>query len=483
MTDQRNSSVLVMDLDGTLVRSDTTHELLILCMRWAPLMVPFVAFGLIFNRAATKRWLSERFGEHIDPAFLPYDAEALSLMKAHQESGGQIWLVSGSDHILVERIAGHVGGFDRYQGSSPGENLTSRRKASFLEQELEDFHYAGNSRQDFEVWKRSKSGYAFRAPGASKRLKNADGKPVSLVEVVPKSGMLGPLLKNLRLHQWAKNILIFATPALLFTTLTPADGVRLLLAFFSFGFMASGTYILNDLFDIQDDRRHKTKKFRPLADGRLSVPAALLAMFTLLAASVAGAWIVGPGFTVVLLIYAFVTITYSFRLKRIPIVDVFILAGLFTIRVWAGGVVLGVPTSAWFIMFVGLVFLSLALAKRFVEIQKSTSRKIAGRGYRHEDAPFVLAFGAGTGAVAVLTLAIYGLLAPNRLIDNPGIVLAVAAIIGAWFMRIWLIASRGELNDDPVLFAVKDRVSLACLAIVGGCFLVESGKSIWMNWL
>jgi 4-hydroxybenzoate polyprenyltransferase len=260
------------------------------------------------------------------------------------------------------------------------------------------------------------------------------------------------------------------------------DVVNLLAAFVCFGFMASGTYLLNDLFDIQDDRKHSTKRLRQIASGQLSVPTAIAAFLVLTLGSLAGGFTISVGFGIMLLIYAFVTVAYSFRLKRLPIIDVFILAGLFTIRVWAGGIVVGAYTSVWFTMFIGLVFLSLALTKRYVEIQKSSSASISGRGYRTGDAAFVLAFGAATGTAAVLALSIYGLLAPNRLLGNAALILIMAAILAAWFMRIWLIAVRGELHDDPVLFAIKDKVSLASLGVIALCFLIESAKPIWTNW-
>lgn len=483
MTEPATPPVLVMDLDGTVIRSDTTHELLILCIRWAPLLFPVILVQLIFDRARAKRRLAEEFGKHLDAANLPYDEAALELVRTHREQGGSTWLVSGSDHILVERIALHLDCFDRHKGSDPGANLTSARKAQFLSEELPGgFLYAGNSRQDFAVWQKSGAGYTFRAPAEARYLVSETGQPVKLEEVVPPANGIKPLLKAMRLHQWAKNLLIFITPVLLLAHLEKIDVANLLAAFICFGFMASGTYLLNDLFDIQDDRKHSTKRLRQIAAGQLSVPAALAAFLVLTLGSLAWAFAISTGFGIMLLLYAFVTVVYSFRLKRLPIVDVFILAGLFTIRVWAGGIVVGAYTSVWFTMFIGLVFLSLALTKRYVEIQKSSSASISGRGYRTGDAPFVLAFGAATGTAAVLALAIYGLLAPNRLLDNAALILIMAAILAAWFMRIWLIAVRGELHDDPVLFAIKDKVSLASLGVIALCFLIESAKPIWTNW-
>ena len=478
------TATLVVDLDGTLIRSDTTHELLILCARWAPLLLPLAVFKLLKDRASAKRWLVEKFGHHMDPAHLPYEEEALELVRQHTAAGGEAWLVSGSDHLIVGRISDHLGTFTRYQGSEPGQNLTSSRKAAFLKANLGDgYSYAGNSNQDLAVWKTSLHGYAFRAPRKAFSLKSDTGDAIQIHETIKRETSLRPLRKAMRLHQWAKNILVFVVPGLLLSQLNGFDILRVVLAFVCFGLMASGTYILNDLFDIPDDRRHHTKKLRQIADGRLSVPVAVAALVGLVSISLIGAILLDLSFAVVLTIYASVTIAYSFRLKRLPIVDVFILAALFSLRVWGGAEVVQATVSPWFMMFIGLVFLSLALAKRFVEVRKTASGgKVSGRGYHAEDAPMVMAFGAASANAAVLALAIYGLLAPNRLIDNAFVMMVVACVVGAWFMRIWLVAGRGELNDDPVLFAVKDKISLACLVIVAGFMGVESLRPVWSQW-
>jgi 4-hydroxybenzoate polyprenyltransferase len=436
------------------------------------------------DRARAKRWLTERFGHHVDPAHLPYEEAAVALIETHRSRGGRAWLVSGSDEALVSRIAAHLGMFEFSKGSTPGENLTSSRKAGFLKRALpEGFAYAGNSRQDLAVWKVAAAGYGFRAPQASYRIKNKSSGAATVEKVLARQSQLGAVRKAMRLHQWAKNILVFVVPGLVLSDLTGLDLIRLFAGFFFFGLMASGTYILNDLFDIPDDRRHATKRFRQIADGRLNVPLALAAMIMMVVLSLSGSFLLDPAFGAVVSLYACLTVAYSFFLKRLPIIDVFVLAGLFTLRVWGGGELVAHPPTAWFAMFIGLVFLSLALAKRYIEIAKSgAGKKISGRGYQAEDGPVVLAFGAATASAAILALAVYGLLAPNRLIDNPSVMMTVACVVGAWFMRIWLVAGRGELNDDPVLFAVKDKVSLACLVLVAAFLAAESTRPIWSQW-
>ncbi len=392
--------------------------------------------------------------------------------------------MSGSDETIVERIAGHLGIFARAVGSNSSVNLTSTRKAAFLQSELPNgFAYVGNSRSDLAVWRVAASGFGVNAPPSAYRLKNEAGERIPLTMLTGRLGILRPLRRSMRLHQWAKNILLFVVPGLMLAQLDKIELFELVVAFACFGLMASGTYLLNDLFDIPDDRRHATKKLRQIAAGNLSVPNAVAALSLMIASSLTIGFMLDPAFGWVLLVYAGTTIAYSFRLKRLPIIDVFVLAGLFSLRVWGGAEIVDAPPSAWLMMFIGLVFLSLALAKRYVEVRKTPpGTKVAGRGYQPEDVSMILAFGASSANAAVLALAIYGLLAPTRLIDNPAIMMAIAAIVGAWFMRIWMVAVRGELNDDPVLFAVKDRISLAVLALAAILMGTESLRPVWSSW-
>ncbi len=482
---RNNRKILVMDLDGTLIRSDTTHELLILIARWMPFLIPLALYKLFKSRSEAKRWMVKKVGDHIDPEYLPYEPKALELMESYKERGDDVWLVSGSDHTLVERIAKHLGMFCRWQGTEPDLNLTSSRKAKYLTENCPNgFVYAGNSSHDFKVWKQSQKGYAFNAPAASFSLHDQDGKPVQVDEVVAKKSSIYPIFKAMRLHQWAKNILLFVVPGLILISLTTSDFLSLAQAFVCFGLMASGTYILNDLFDIPDDRKHKTKKLRQIAAGNLSVPMSVLVMGVAVLGALIWAYLLDPKFGLVLSIYGATTIAYSFRLKRLPIVDVFVLACLFSLRVWAGAEIVNAPPTAWLMTFIGLTFLSLALAKRYVEVSKSSGKqKVSGRGYQANDDKMLMAFGGATAYSAVLSFAIYGMLAPNRLIESDKAMIVISAVVAAWFMRIWLVAGRGELDDDPVLYAVKDKISLACLVIAVCVLTVEETRIIWERWL
>lgn len=291
------AGVLIFDLDGTLIANDLTHELLFLCLRWHPLLLPLALFKLVMSRAAGKRWLVEKVGHHILPEHLPYSPTAIALIESHLEVGGTVELVSGSDHVLVDRIGAHLGYFEHVQGSEPPRNLVAEQKAAHITERHGDaFRYAGNSNQDVPVWKVSSGGFGFNAPARAFKLKRDDKSPIEIVKIQEGDGQLRSLIRAMRPHQWAKNLLIFMVPALVISQLVPADWLKILAGFFCLSFLASGTYLINDLFDVADDRAHATKKKRPIAAGVLSVPLASFASVVLIVGSLACAFLVNLTF-------------------------------------------------------------------------------------------------------------------------------------------------------------------------------------------
>jgi 4-hydroxybenzoate polyprenyltransferase len=402
--------VLVLDLDGTLIRNDLTFELFVLCARWNPVLLFYVLFVALRDRAKAKHLLAQRYGRHIDVARLPYEPKVLDLIETHRRDGHEIALVSGSEESLVKSIAQHLK-IGAFKGSTPGTNLTSDRKAAYLKKAYGDnFLYAGNSTADFSVWRAGKGGFGVNAPNKAFQLKTADGAVVPVEKLLDRQNEWLALFRGLRVHQWAKNSLLFVVPMIQITNLDLSDCVSLLWAFLFFSLLASATYILNDLFDIQDDRQHHSKRNRPLASGQLSVPLAV--WFTVLAipSAVFLSFLISSAFAFALVAYLVVTVLYSFRIKRIAVADVFTLAGLFSIRVIAGGYVVGYPPSGWLLTFIGAFFLSLAIGKRFIEVHAlEEATVVAGRGYVSSDAVPLLATGAATGTIAVLALLIYGL--------------------------------------------------------------------------
>ncbi|MEP1144736.1 MAG: UbiA family prenyltransferase [Henriciella sp.] len=477
-----SSKTLVLDLDGTLVRNDLTHELLILCLRWKPHLLLIALVTLFRSKSDGKRFLAERFGEKIEAKHLPYQQAVLDLMEDHRSSGAAIEIVSGSDELLVRKIADHVG-VDFHKGSTPGQNLTSISKAKFLvERHGSNFIYVGNSTADYAIWQVADRGYGVDAPSGAYNLSRDDGSKAAVTPLVEGGKSIRPLIKAMRLHQWAKNLLLFLVPALFISSLTAISVIQLIAAFLCFSFLASSTYILNDLFDIPDDRAHRTKHKRPLASGRLSIPLAVLMIGLTVPVTFVLSYFISSSFSVILIAYAFATIAYSFRLKRLPIIDVFVLAGLFTGRVVAGAYVINEPPSGWLLAFIGSFFLALAIGKRYIEVRNyDADDAIPGRGYYAADKPILLNSGISAGFASVISLLIYGLLAPSVLFNFEISIFACATILTSWLMRFWLLAGRGQINDDPVIFAIKDKTSFLTLMLIGLIFLFDITRPFWSN--
>jgi 4-hydroxybenzoate polyprenyltransferase len=274
-----------------------------------------------------------------------------------------------------------------------------------------------------------------------------------------------PWLKALRLHQWSKNLLILVPLLLSSQFLEPSALIDVAVGFLLMGLAASGTYILNDLSDLSADRAHRTKHSRPFASGAIPVWQGASAAGGLVVSALAGASVLSPLFGALLAVYVLTSLSYSLALKKTPILDVGLLAVLYALRIGIGAVLSAAPLSQWLVVFALFFFLSLSLAKRHVEIVRAAQAApgpIPGRGYRTTDAPLTLSLGIGSAMTSLLVMVLF--LAFERfapgVYSRPGFLWAAPMIIFLWLGRIWLLAARGELEDDPVSFAIVDRVSL-----------------------
>ena len=451
---------LVLDVDGTLIGNDLTHDLLTQGMSKYPLkIVSFIRAGLK-DKSVLKDDLVSMVGDTIDAAHLPYNETIIEIARTHKASGGVVVLCSGSHQSLVDKITAHFDWITDGFGTWKNVNLTKATKASFLAEKYPDgFHYIGNSKQDLPVWEVAQSASAVNPPASIAQVKTVNGEGVIILESDKSS--FKTILKSIRVHQWVKNGLIGLVPLLTFASLTQTGVINLIVGFFAMSFLASATYIFNDLLDVPDDRQHHTKRNRPLASGKISVPSAILLMVALSIASAICLWFLPVAFAYVLGIYLALTLSYSLFFKRVPIADVIMLAGLFSTRVLAGAILVQQPVSPWLLNFVASFFLSLALVKRYTEVRKKNKKQdLPGRGYRKDDEPLLLSLGImGTG-LAVLSLLLYSVLAPEPVIQSQVTRFIILTVLTYWMMRIWFLAHRKTLDDDPVLFAVKDKQSL-----------------------
>ncbi len=465
---------LAVDLDGTLIATDLFWESLFQLLRSNPLTIFMLPLWLMYGKASLKAKIAARVD--IDPAILPYRPDVVSRLNSEKAAGRRLILATGSHEKFAQAISEHLGLFDAVLATDATRNLTSANKRDVLVEEYGDggFDYAGNSKADIPVFDAARSAIIVAPDKAARRWQGAHGG--ELVEV-PKP-TLKTVIKMLRVHQWLKNTLIAVPMILSHEYFNVGMLVSCALAFVSFSCAASAIYIINDFLDMPLDRKHETKKNRPFAAGTLSIPFGLASAATLLLISVATASQLDVLFGGVLAIYLVATTAYSFSLKRMLLIDVLTLAGLYTVRILAGAAATGTTVSFWLLAFAIFFFLSLALVKRHVELADTElehGTRIAGRGYRPEDLAVIAQGGVSSAFAAALVLALYiDSDSVRELYAHPWLVWPLAPIVLYLTLRIWVLAGRRELHDDPVVFLVRDWRSQLVIAI-GAALLVVAG--------
>jgi 4-hydroxybenzoate polyprenyltransferase/phosphoserine phosphatase len=453
---------LIVDLDGTLIRTDMLHESALRVMRDNPLSALLIPYWLSRGKAVLKQNLANR--TDFDPVSLPYNAELLTWLRTQRERGRRLILCTASDHSIAQSIADHLGLFDEVMASDGVTNLAGRHKATALEERFGrgSFDYAGNSNADLAVWEKARRAIVVNAnPGLVKQA----GLLCEVEEEFPPTGIgLSAVRRVLRVHQWMKNLLLFVPLLAAHQVFALGSWTALALAFLAFSLCASTVYIANDLMDLESDRAHPRKRNRPFASGAVPAWMGVVLAPVLLIASLILAYNVGGHFLNWLLVYFAITCAYSWGLKRLILVDCLTLAVLYTLRIIAGGAAAGLPMSFWLLAFSMFLFLSLAFVKRYAELQTQILHgkvKVAGRGYLTTDAPLIQMLGVCSAFAAVVVLSLY--LNSDAVIIQyaaPEIVWGAVPIILFWISWIWMQAHRGAMHDDPLVFAVKDVTSL-----------------------
>ncbi|SFI08607.1 UbiA family prenyltransferase [Bradyrhizobium sp. Gha] len=474
MRDDHGDLPLVIDLDGTLLRTDSLHETLLDLLRSNPLALWELPYRLAIGRAAVKDFLAR--GQVIDADAWPVHEDFLSYLEKQAAVGRRIVLATAADRAVADAIARRFPFITEVIASDGSSNLKGRAKADRLRQAFpEGFIYAGNSEPDYQVWETSRHSILVSVPeGLAQRVRRL-GTP--LAEFPRQRIGLDTVRRTLRLHQWAKNLLIFIPLVLGGRGSDINAWIAALLGFLALGLAASATYILNDLLDLPSDRRHWSKKSRPLASGELSIAQGTLLAIVGLVAATAIAISAGTLVLALLGLYVAMTTAYSFLLKRIPVLDVLVLAALFTFRLGFGIVLTQVRLSPWLLVFSMFVFMSLSMAKRHTEVLRMGANGLTsmhGRGYVAQDAPLMLAIGVAAmlGAVLILILYLIEDAFPRGFYGNPAALWAVPAILFLFLGRVWLLCQRGQLRDDPVAFALKDKPSLALAGLMAITFAI-----------
>jgi 4-hydroxybenzoate polyprenyltransferase len=471
-TAQDEAVPLCVDLDGTLVRTDVLWESVAQLLKRRPFDLLRLPFWLMRGRAHLKRQIAAR--TDVNPAHLPYHQEFIDFLRAERGKGRTLVLATASDAGPAERVAKHVGLFREVVASNGATNLRGSNKGRLLSERFgkRGFDYAGNSSVDFAVWSEARRAIVVNAgQGVTRQA----GRLAEVSHVFnPRGGGLRAVLRELRPHQWIKNLIIFVPLITSHRFVESALVMHAMLAFVAFSLCASGVYVLNDVLDLEADRQHATKKRRPLASGDLPLSAGLLLIPALFGLGGVTAKFLPWSFAAVLAVYVLLTTSYSWKLKRIVLLDVFVLAGLYTIRLIAGHEATGIEYSFWLLAFSMFIFLSLALLKRYTELlatRQSNKQGPAGRGYVAGDLELVAMLGIGCGFLSVLVMALYVKspeLDVEHLYRNPMLLLLMCPLLLFWVSRAWLVAHRGRMHDDPVVFALKDGVSylIGALALV-----------------
>jgi 4-hydroxybenzoate polyprenyltransferase len=464
----QEATPLFVDLDGCLIRTDVLWESCFAVLKTNPLYVFLLPIWLLRGKAHLKREVARRAG--ISPDLLPYSSELLEFLRNEKRSGRQLVLATSADAIVAGKIADYLQLFDAQLASDGTLNLSGRRKLNAIREHCgnSEFDYAGNARIDLDIWPHARAAILVNTSTATERTARRTAAVERVFQNVRPS--VQDYLGALRAHQWLKNVLLFV-PLLAAHAWRDLGAIEsVLVAFIAFSLCASGNYIINDLFDVAADRTHPTKRQRPFAAGTIPIVVGLAVSATAIALGLLAAVWVGWRFTGTLLLYMAVSLGYSMHLKRLVLIDTITLAGLYTLRVLAGGAATGIPISFWLLALSMFLFLSLALVKRWSELTtlaQSGTLATTGRDYRVSDLPGLGSMGIASGYLSVAVFALY-IQSPDVALRyaHPQALWLLCPVMLYWISRMWLKAGRGEMHEDPLVYAVRDRAS-RWLAVAG----------------
>jgi len=465
-----SSCHIIVDLDGTLVRTDLFLEASLRLIKQNPLNVFRLAFWLRKGRAHVKDRVAQRVD--ISAEFLPYNEQLLDYLRDRKRQGHRLILATASNISHAEAVARHLAIFDCVIASDATNNMKGVRKLAAIRELLGDdsFAYAGNSAADRPLWDAAEATIMVEATRRDVEKARAEHKVEIIIASDP--GTTRNLIRAMRPLQWAKNLLILVPVLTSHLYHSPGVYVTASLAFVCFSLCASGVYLLNDLLDLDADRQHETKRKRPLAAGDISIPMGIIAGIALPVAAFAIAWSMLPlTFLAVLGLYYIITLAYSFYLKAVSIADVMTLAVLYTLRVVAGAAALDIMLSSWLMAFSMFTFVSLAYLKRYVETAapRLDAIHVPGRGYSRNDSETLFSLGIANMTASVVVLALYINSDEISVLYNRSEILWLLCFLMLyWGNHIWISARRGIVSEDPIIFALKDKVSRA----VGVGFLV-----------
>lgn len=456
---------LVVDLDGTLTPADTLVESVVALLRKSPLNLLRLIGWLFAGRANFKRAVGREVT--INGATLPYNQPLLTWLREQKSQGRTIILATAAHISIAEQVQRHLGIFDLLISTSDGENLKGSAKLAAIRATIGDhFAYVGNGGPDMQVWTGAKAAIAVEVPAAELRRL----RPLVTIEREFHSGesRLNLWMRALRVHQWTKNVLVFTPLLTAFSFMEIGKTMDALSAFIAFCLVASASYILNDVIDLDNDRVHPRKSGRPFASARLPLLHGLAISIMGVGGGIMVAMTVSWALVAMLLAYLVLTSAYSWTLKQFFLVDVLTLSLLYTWRILAGAVAIDVRMSSWLLAFSVFIFFSLALIKRCTELlvtQRNGDAGLSGRDYRSSDLAVLWPLGVGS---ALSSVVIFGLFTSSfetqQRYASPELLWLAAFGLIYWLGRMWVKTSREEMHDDPIVYSFKDRGTRIVLA-------------------
>jgi 4-hydroxybenzoate polyprenyltransferase/predicted peroxiredoxin len=471
-----NDRVLAVDLDGTLTLTDTLHESVVALVRENPLWLFVLPFWLMQGKAMLKAKVAEHVD--LDVTTLPYNQPLIDWLERKRATGKKIVLCTATNERIAHAVAKHLQLFDEVIASDSVVNIKSDSKRKALDERFgfRGWGYVGNSSADLEVWVGAAHAIVVNASDA---LKDKAAQLTHVTKVFPPQPItLSHWRRMLRVHQWLKNVLLFL-PLLAAHQIDNIESLSILiLTFISFSLCASAVYMTNDILDLESDRKHPRKRNRPFAAAEvpIAVGAVLAIVFTI--ASLALGLIIGGAFTAWLVVYFILTCAYSLWLKKLALIDCLTLAALYTLRIIAGAAAVAISLSFWLLAFSVFIFLSLAFVKRYAELQVQAqvgNSYAHGRSYLVTDASILQTLGITAGYAAILVLALYlHTEAVVMLYKTPFLIWLAVPVLLFWISWVWLKAHRGEMYEDPIVFALKDKASLAAGASIAMIFLLAA---------
>jgi 4-hydroxybenzoate polyprenyltransferase len=465
---------LCVDLDGTLIKSDLLFESLACLLKKKPWLLLLVPFWCLGGRAALKRKLARQVS--VEVALLPYNPRLLEWLNGQKSAKRELLLVTAADESLANQVADHLGLFDRVIASNGRQNLKGKRKLESLRENVPgEFEYVGNAWSDLDIWRHSVN--AITVDASSSLLRHVKEFAPEAISFDGRPGRVKGWLAALRVHQWAKNVLVFVPLIMAHQFLHPKLVLRASFSFLLFGLCSSAQYMLNDLVDLEADRQHAIKRCRPFASGNIPLAAGFVLVPIMLAVSLLTALLLSKLASVALGIYFVLSFSYSLYFKRVILLDAFILSGLYTLRIIVGHLVTGVAFSVWLLSFAFFLFLGLAFSKRWVELKSAelTNSKVVGRDYQVEDIAQINLFGVCSAFLSAVVFILY--LQSDKvkeLYRRPQLLWLLSPVYLYWVSRLWIRSSRGQVGEDPVLFVLKDPVTYVIFLISGAIMMAAT---------